>query len=156
MVLFYPTIKVTILQLRGAGEKFWRKKTRLKITGGRNKKRILENKKRVWQKRGTPNYLRIVNLIAPVIQKSGGAFLFFFLAFVPTQSVQFLRWKDVFSPGPGSNRRVWSQMSLWPYFCSYGAEMWTSLENMFCCLVCLFAGAGWGWRQFQLMSHVTV
>ena len=43
---FYPTIKVTILQLRGALEKFW-KKDRLKITGGRNKKRILENKKRV-------------------------------------------------------------------------------------------------------------
>ena len=44
MVLFYPTIKVTILQLRGAVEKFW-KKDRLKITGGRKKKRILENKR---------------------------------------------------------------------------------------------------------------
>ena len=37
MVLFYPTIKVTILQLRGAVEKFW-KKDRLKITGGKKKK----------------------------------------------------------------------------------------------------------------------
>ena len=36
---------VTILQLRGAVEKFW-KKDRLRIKGGRNKKRILENKKR--------------------------------------------------------------------------------------------------------------
>ena len=46
MIFLYPTIKVTILQLRGAVEKFW-KKDRFKITGGRNKKRILENKKRV-------------------------------------------------------------------------------------------------------------
>ena len=49
-------------------------KDRLKITGGTNKKRILENKKRVWQERGTPNYLRTVNLIAPVVPKTGGAF----------------------------------------------------------------------------------
>ena len=75
MVLFYPTIKVTILQLRGAVEKFW-KKDRMKIIGGRNKKRILENKKRVRQKRGTPNYPRTVNLIAPVVPKAGGAFNF--------------------------------------------------------------------------------
>ena len=44
MVLFYPIIKVTILAFQGAVEKFW-KKDRLKITGGRNKKRILENKR---------------------------------------------------------------------------------------------------------------
>ena len=40
MVLFYPTIKVTILQLRGAVEIFW-KKDRLKITGGRKKEKNL-------------------------------------------------------------------------------------------------------------------
>ena len=59
----------------GAVETFW-KKNRLKITGGRNKKRILENKKRVWQERGTPNYLRTENLIAPVVPKTGEAFNF--------------------------------------------------------------------------------
>ena len=75
MVLFYPTIKVTVLQLRGAVEKFW-KKDRLKITKGRKKKRILENKKRVLQERGTPNYLRTLNLIAPVVPKTGGVFNF--------------------------------------------------------------------------------
>ena len=51
-------------------------KDRLKITGGRKKKRILKNKKRVWQERGTPNYLRTANLIAPVVPKTGGAFNF--------------------------------------------------------------------------------
>ena len=44
MVLFYPTIKVTILQLRGAVEKFW-KKDRLKITGGRKKEKNLGEQK---------------------------------------------------------------------------------------------------------------
>ena len=43
----------------------------MKITGGRNKKRILENKKR-----GTPNYLRTVNLIAPVVPKNRRVFNF--------------------------------------------------------------------------------
>ena len=73
MVLFYPIIKVSILQLRGAVENIW-KKDRLKITGGRNKKSILEKEKRVRQERGTPNYLRTVNLIAPVVPTTGGAF----------------------------------------------------------------------------------
>ena len=52
MALFFlnPTIKVAILQLRGAVEKIW-KKDRLKITGGRNKKRILEKKKRAEQEK---------------------------------------------------------------------------------------------------------
>ena len=48
----------------------------MKITGGRKKKRILENKKIVRQERGTPNYLRTVNLIAHVVPKTGGAFNF--------------------------------------------------------------------------------
>ena len=52
MVLFYPTKKVTILKLQGAVEKFW-KKDRLKITGGRNKKRILE-KKREYDRKEEP------------------------------------------------------------------------------------------------------
>ena len=43
---FYPTIDVTILQLRGAVEKFW-EKDRLKIPGGRKKKRIFGEQKRV-------------------------------------------------------------------------------------------------------------
>ena len=47
---FYPTIKVTILQLRVAVEKFW-KKDGLKITGGRNKKRISEKKESITRKR---------------------------------------------------------------------------------------------------------
>ena len=70
---FLPHHKGDHIQLRGAVEKFW-KKDKLKITGGRNKKRILENKKR--QERGTPNYLRTVNLIAPVVPKTGGFFNF--------------------------------------------------------------------------------
>ena len=41
---FYPTIKVTILQLRGAVEKFW-KKDRLKITEGRKKEKNLGEQK---------------------------------------------------------------------------------------------------------------
>ena len=49
MALFYPTIKVAILQLRGAVEKIW-KKDRLKITEGRNKKRILEEKESKTEK----------------------------------------------------------------------------------------------------------
>ena len=44
MAFFYPTIKVAILQLWGAVEKIW-KKDRLKITEGRNKKRILGERK---------------------------------------------------------------------------------------------------------------
>ena len=40
---FYPTIKVAILQRWGAVENIW-KKDRLKITEGRNKKKILEEK----------------------------------------------------------------------------------------------------------------
>ena len=47
---FYPTIKVAILQLRGAVEKFWKKDT-LKITEGRNKKRFLEEKESMTGKR---------------------------------------------------------------------------------------------------------
>ena len=69
------SINVTILQLRGAVEKFGIK-DRGRITGGRNKKRIFENKKRVRQERGTPNYQKTVNLIAPVVPKTGGAFNF--------------------------------------------------------------------------------
>ena len=48
----------------------------MSVLGGRNKKRILKNKKRVRQERGTPNYLRTVNLIAPVDPKTGGSFNF--------------------------------------------------------------------------------
>ena len=33
-------------------------------------------KKRVWQERGTPYFIRTVNLIAPVVPKTGGAFDF--------------------------------------------------------------------------------
>ena len=33
----------------------------------------MENKKRIRQERGTPNYLRTVNLIAPVVPKTGGS-----------------------------------------------------------------------------------
>ena len=48
----------------------------MKIAGGRKKKRILENKNRVWQERGTPNYLRTVNLVAPVVPNTGQDFNF--------------------------------------------------------------------------------
>ena len=47
---FYPTIKVVILQLRGAVEKNW-KTDRLKITEGINKKRNLEKKESMTEKR---------------------------------------------------------------------------------------------------------
>ena len=47
---FYPTIKVAIVQLREAVEKIW-KKDRLKIIGGRNKKRNLEEKESMTGKR---------------------------------------------------------------------------------------------------------
>ena len=43
-LFFYPTIKVAILQLRGAVEKFW-KKDRLKITGGIKKEKNLGEQK---------------------------------------------------------------------------------------------------------------
>ena len=75
IVLFYPTIKVTILQIRGAVKKFWNK-DRLKITGGRNKKRILEFGKQKEYDRKEELYLRTVNLITPVVPKTGGAFNF--------------------------------------------------------------------------------
>ena len=74
MALLYPTIKVAILQLRGAVKKIW-KKDRLKITEGRNKKRILEEKESKTE-RGTPNYPRTVNLIDLVVSKIGEAFNF--------------------------------------------------------------------------------
>ena len=50
---------------------------------------------------------------SPFFSQSLGILLFFFfLEFAPTQSVPFLRGKESFSPGPGSNRRVWSPVSL--------------------------------------------
>ena len=49
IALFYPTIKVAILQLQGTVGKIW-KKDRLIITGGRNNK-ILEEKENMTGKR---------------------------------------------------------------------------------------------------------
>ena len=47
----------------------------MKITGGRIKKIIMEEKESMTAKRN-PNYLRTVNLIAPVVPKTGRAFNF--------------------------------------------------------------------------------
>ena len=71
---FYPTIKVAILQLRGTVEKN-RKKTDWRSQEAEIRKESWR-KKKVWQERGTPSYLKIVNLTAPVVPKTGGSFNF--------------------------------------------------------------------------------
>ena len=74
MVLFYPTIKVTILPLNSCREIL--EKRQIEDHRRQEKEKNLGEQNRVCQERGTPNYLRIVNLMAPVVPKTRGAFNF--------------------------------------------------------------------------------
>ena len=45
------------------------------------------------------------------------------------------------------------RLIIWPNFCSLCVKTWASLEDVFCYLVCLFAGVGWEWHRFELAGQ---